>query len=411
MLRPLLLRFFRALIGVYFRDIEAVGVPPASTRGRLLAANHVNGLIDPILVVTCAPFAISPIAKAPLFKVPVLRTLLRIADAVPVIRKQEGGGDNEAVFDRIADHFARGGNILIFPEGVSHNEPQLVPIKTGPARMLARAYERGTRGLTFQAIALEFDARDTFRSRALLVFGPVRQVDSLNGEVAAITDTLRADLEDLVIAGGTWPERRLIARVAEILAHDEGDHSLATWSSIGRQVVAAKKVLTSPAQYRAVDEAVTRYYELLERTGAREDHVVAKVPRPPGALLRAILLVTILPLAVVGFILYALPYQLPKLASRLAGKEQDVVSTYKLGIGIAAYALWMSGLLLVAFLRMPHPWMFALLIVTSAIAALIWLDRSELLTARLRARRNEGALQEARAAAVEAIARARALVT
>jgi glycerol-3-phosphate O-acyltransferase/dihydroxyacetone phosphate acyltransferase len=411
MLRPLLLRFFRALIGVYFRDIEAVGVPPASTRGRLLAANHVNGLIDPILVVTRAPFAISPIAKAPLFKVPVLRTLLRVAQAVPVIRKQEGGGDNEAVFDRIADHFAHGGNILIFPEGVSHNEPQLVPIKTGPARMLARAYERGTRGLTFQAIALEFDARDTFRSRALLVFGPVREVDPLRGDVAAITDTLREDLQDLVIAGGTWPERRLIARVAELLAHDEGDRSLATWSTIGRQVVAAKKVLTSPAQYRAVDEAVTSYYELLERTGVREDHVVANVPRPPGAVWRAVGLLAILPLALVGFVLYAIPYQLPKLAARLAGKEQDVVSTYKLGIGIAAYAVWMAALVVVAFLQLPQPWVCALVIVASAIAALIWLDRSELLTARFRARRNAAALREMRASAVEAIARARALVT
>ncbi len=408
MLRPLLLRFFRALIGVYFRDIEAVGVPAAGTRGRLFAANHVNGLIDPILVVTRAPFPISPIAKAPLFKVPVLRALLRVADAVPVNRKQDGGGDNEAVFDRVAEHFARGGNLLIFPEGVSHNEPQLVPIKTGPARMLARAYERGARGLTFQAIALEFDARDTFRSRALLVFGPVRAVDEANGDVAQITETLRSDLEDLVIGAGTWAERRLIVRVAELLAHDEGDRSLATWSSIGRQVVAAKRALGDPARYRAVDEAVTGYYELLERTGVHEDHVVAAVPRPPGAWLRALLLVAILPLALAGYALYAIPYQLPKLATRLAGREQDVVSTYKLGLGIAAYAVWMGALLTAALVW--APWL-AVVVIASPIAALIWLDRSELLTARVLARRNEAALRTARAAAVEAIARARALVT
>lgn len=414
MLRPLLLRLFRALIGVYFRDIEAVGVPPPSTRGRLLAANHVNGLIDPILVVTRAPFAISPIAKAPLFKVPVLSALLRIADAVPVVRKKDEPGaptaSNDVVFDRVADHFARGGNILIFPEGVSHNEPQLVPIKTGPARMLARAYERGTRGLTFQAIALEFDARDTFRSRALLVFGPVRSVDDYAGEVSTITDTLRDDLNDLVIAGRTWPERRLIARVAELLAHDEGDRTLATWSSIGRQVAAARTVLSDPhdPRYRSVEEAVTRYYDLLERTGAREDHVVADVPRPPGSWARALFLVAILPLALVGFVLYALPYQAPKLAQRLAGTEQDVVSTYKLGIGLATYALWMGALLALAFLRLPRPWLVATIVVTSALAALIWLDRSELLTARWSARANAEPLRAARADAVAAIARARA---
>lgn len=411
-MRPLLLRLFRALIGVYFRDIEAVGVPPASTKGRLLAANHVNGLVDPILVVTHAPFAISPIAKAPLFKVPILRTLLRIADAVPVVRKKDDptaeAGSNEAVFDRVADHFARGGNILIFPEGVSHNEPQLVPIKTGPARMLARAYQRGTRGLTFQSIALEFDARDTFRSRALLVFGPVRAVDDYAADVARMTEVLRSDLADLMISGQTWPERRLIARVAEMLAHDEGDHSLATWSSIGRQVVAATKALTDPAHYRSVEDAVTAYYDLLEKTGVREDHVVANVPRRPGAVFRAVLLVAILPLAAAGFVLYAIPYQLPKLARRLAGNEQDVVSTYKLGLGIAAYTVWMIALLFMVFSRVPNPWFAAAIVVFSPIAALIWLDRSELLTARFRAHRNEDALRAARASAASAIARARA---
>jgi glycerol-3-phosphate O-acyltransferase / dihydroxyacetone phosphate acyltransferase len=402
MLRPLLLRLFRTLIGVYFRDIEAVGVPPEGTRGRLLAANHVNGLVDPILVVTRAPFPISPIAKAPLFKVPGLAWLLRVAEAVPVVRKKDDpNADNEAVFDRVADHFARGGNILIFPEGVSHNEPALVPIKTGPARMLARAYARGTRGLTFQAIALEFDARDTFRSRALLVFGPVREVDALEGDVTRITETLRQDLEDLLIAGKTWPERRLVARVAELLAHDEGDRSLAAWNSIGRQVIVAKETIASE-HVRDVEEAVTRYYDLLERTGVREDHVVAGVPRPPGRLMRALGLIAILPLAIVGFIVYAIPYQLPKLARRLAGSEQDVVSTYKLGLGIAAYVLWTIPL---AFLR----WWAPLVALVCGMCALIWLDRSELLTARFRAKRHQSELAEARSSAVAAIARAREL--
>lgn len=408
MLRPLLLRLFRALIGIYFRDIEAVGVPGPATRGRLLAANHVNGLIDPILVVTRAPFPISPIAKAPLFRVPVLRALLRVADAVPVIRKQDDpSGDNEAVFDRVAEHFLRGGNLLIFPEGISHNEPHVVPIKTGAARMLARARARGARGLTFQAIALEFDARDTFRSRALLLFGPVRSVDEHDGDVARITETLRSDLHDLVIGAETWAERRLIARVAELLAHDEGDSSLATWSTIGRQVVTAREALVDRAHHRAVEEAVTRYYDLLEKTGAREDHVVAGVPRRPGRLLRAGFLALIFPLAIVGYVLYFAPYQVPKLAARLAGSERDVVSTYKLGLGLAAYLLWMGGLLTLTILRAPA---LAPLVVVSAIAALIWLDRGEVLSARFFAARHADALRAARAEATAAIARARAAI-
>ncbi|MGZ3450203.1 MAG: 1-acyl-sn-glycerol-3-phosphate acyltransferase, partial [Polyangiales bacterium] len=245
MIREGLVRLFRGLAGIYFRDVEVVGCPEAGTRGRLFAANHVNGLIDPILVLTSVPFAIAPIAKEPLFRVPVLKWLLRAVEAVPVVRKKEdANASNEAVFDRIAEHFASGGNVLIFPEGVSHSEPQLVQLRTGPARMLARAKARGTTGLTFQSVALEFDARDTFRSRALVLYGPVRSVDALAEEgdalVRRIHETLRADLADLVVEGRTWPEKLLIARVAQLRAHDAGDSTMHAWSTIGRQVEAAR---------------------------------------------------------------------------------------------------------------------------------------------------------------------------
>lgn len=418
MIRAVLLAFFRVLGGIYFRDIEVIGAPAAETRGRLFAANHVNGLIDPILVVTSVPFPIAPVAKAPLFRMPVLRTLLRIADAVPVVRKQDDPGatpgSNEAVFDKVADHFARGGNLLIFPQGVSHDEPQLVPIKTGPARMLARAHARGTRGLTFQAIALEFDARDTFRSRALVLFGPVRSVDELAGDVTRMTDVLRDDLGELLVEGRTWPERRLIARVAEMLAHESGDRSLAAWNEIGRQVESARRVLADPQdpRYRRVEEAVSSYYSLLSETGAREDHVVADVPARPGRTLRAIGLLSILPLAIAGWVLYALPYRVPRLATRLAGREQDVVSTYKLGLGLAVYLVWILALSIAAFalLEAPRAAFAVLLLLLSALAALIWLDRSELLSARWSLSKNRDALRAARARALAAINEARAYV-
>src|SRR6476619_7403842 len=127
------LRFvFRRILAIYFRDVEIAGdVPRADTGGRVFAANHVNALVDPILVLTQAPCPISPVAKSTLWKIPGLTWLLETADAVPIVRRRDvpgkSEGDNEAVFARIAGHLVRGGNILIFPEGTSHNEPRLLP--------------------------------------------------------------------------------------------------------------------------------------------------------------------------------------------------------------------------------------------------------------------------------------------
>jgi glycerol-3-phosphate O-acyltransferase/dihydroxyacetone phosphate acyltransferase len=138
---------FRKVIATYFRDIEATGaIPGEDTGGRVFVGNHMNGLVDPILVLTSAPCAISPIAKSTLWKIPGLKFLLDSVGAVPLVRKKDDPtkktGSNEEVFDKVASALSAGQNILIFPEGTSHNEPQLLELKTGAARMLARAKGR-----------------------------------------------------------------------------------------------------------------------------------------------------------------------------------------------------------------------------------------------------------------------------
>src|SRR5258708_29131584 len=183
-LRRALRGTFGGIMRLYSRRIERVGEPPsATTRGRVFVANHHNALIDPILVLTDADCEISPIAKSTLWKIPGLRWLLDRAGAVPLVRRKDdpnkSASANDAAFDRIADHLARGGNILVFPEGTSHSEPHVAPLRSGAARMLVAAEQRNGVPLTFQAVALEFDARDDFRSPSLVVWGPVRRLAAL----------------------------------------------------------------------------------------------------------------------------------------------------------------------------------------------------------------------------------------
>ncbi|MDF2695434.1 MAG: Acyltransferase domain protein, partial [Labilithrix sp.] len=252
--RSALLLLFRRIARIYFREIEVAGdVPHPNTGGRLFAANHVNGLVDPILVLTQAPCPISPVAKSTLWKIPGLRWLLETADAVPIVRRRDvpgkSEGDNEAVFARVAAHLHRGGNILIFPEGTSHNEPHLLALRSGAGRMLARARAHGGDDLTFQAVALEFDERDVFRSRSLVLFGPVRRVAEMPGSDLAqeITVAIREDLSELLVEGATWEERLLVVRVAEMFARDADDTSLSHLNQIGRRIEDARRLLAGSA--------------------------------------------------------------------------------------------------------------------------------------------------------------------
>jgi 1-acyl-sn-glycerol-3-phosphate acyltransferase len=201
--RQALVATFRSLIRLYFRRIERLGNPPGpETRGRVFVSNHHNALIDPILVLTDAACEISPIAKSTLWDIPGLSWLLDRAGAVPIVRRRDAPdkdtSSNDEMFATIASHLADGGNVLIFPEGTSHSEPTLAPLRTGAARMLVAAGAAARTPPTFQAVALEFDEKDRFRSRCLVIWGPVRSLADVRGtteeRVRAITAQMQADL-------------------------------------------------------------------------------------------------------------------------------------------------------------------------------------------------------------------------
>ena len=382
-LRRGLVAAFRGVMRLYFRRIERVGAAPtADTRGRVFVSNHYNALIDPILVLTDAPCEISPIAKSTLWKIPGLKWLLDAGGAVPIVRRKDSPdkdtASNDATFEKIANHLATGGNILIFPEGTSHSEPQLAPLRTGAARMMLASQQAGA-DPTFQAVALEFDARDDFRSRCLILWGPVRRFADVPGDgesrVRGATAQMDADLRELLVEGETHDDRRLVARVAEMLANDAGDDSLQGWNTIGRQVELAGRTLRGVdigvvAQVRA---RVDAYYAELDRLGIRDAQVSDNQLPAPDHSRRRLRRWLLAPLAIPGFALYALPYFIPRFAARRT--DPDSVSTVKLGVALVVYPLWMAGLVGASML-LPPPLSLgaAFVAIASPFAALSWLD-------------------------------------
>src|SRR5258705_13462693 len=110
---------------------------------------------------------------------PVIGFFCRAFDAIPVHRRQDAGSDpsqNRETFDTARAVLARGGAIAIFPEGQSHSDPKLRPLKTGAARIAfgAAAGLAESSPIRIVPAGLFYPAKRPFRSAAPLYFwGPL----------------------------------------------------------------------------------------------------------------------------------------------------------------------------------------------------------------------------------------------
>src|SRR5262245_35656010 len=176
MVRHVIVALVRLALRIYFQRIEVTGlehVPPDAPV--IFVLNHPNALVDPVFLLCLAPRRVSFLAKSTLFRMPVIGFLVRALDSLPVYRRQDEGEDvsrNNETFVGARELLARGGTIGICPEGVSHNEPRLKPIKTGAARIALAAIATGeVRDLVIVPAGLYYTAKTMFRSSALLYFG------------------------------------------------------------------------------------------------------------------------------------------------------------------------------------------------------------------------------------------------
>ncbi len=210
-----------------FRRVDVTGASRL-TEGEptIIAANHTNGLADPVVMVAKLPGLPSFLAGQDLWRFPPARFLFWLARVLPVSRRRDGAdvGDNESVFSACHDALAHGAHLAIYPEGGVHLQPSMLPLKTGTARIALGAAASGTRGVTIVPIGLVYDDKGRFRSQAAIHVGHPIEVDDWveryrvdgPGAVRGLTDLLAARLHELTLNHASWEEAAVIDRAAAI---------------------------------------------------------------------------------------------------------------------------------------------------------------------------------------------------
>jgi 1-acyl-sn-glycerol-3-phosphate acyltransferase len=222
----------------FYRDVEAVGTERIPDRGPvLLASNHPNALVDALVIGCTLRRPVTLTAKATLLGHPITRALLRMTGVVPLQRasdvqavgtsKTTDPSRNDTAFAAVLDVLESDGIVLLFPEGKSHSDPSLAPLKTGLARIALMARDRGLSTVPIIPVGLTFERKWQPRSRVLMRVGsPIhinRIVPNDRYGVAEITHAIDVGLRDVTLNFGTFEEAQRVVAISSTVAEVLGE--------------------------------------------------------------------------------------------------------------------------------------------------------------------------------------------
>jgi glycerol-3-phosphate O-acyltransferase / dihydroxyacetone phosphate acyltransferase len=344
----------------------------------IFVANHPNGLIDPLIVGNVAKRRMLFLAKAPLFKIPLIGWLAAKSGAIPVYRKIDGDATerNAQMFVAVHQALARGEAICLFPEGISHNEPNLQPLKTGAARMALGA--EAAVGFQLQVkivpVGLTYRSKTRFQSSVIAEVGrAIHSLDYLElyqqdewQAVQKLTKDIARGIQAVTMNLEHWKDLPLL-QLAEKLVPADHAHRVQRLRSFAHAGFLIEQ--SDPERLQRLRERLSIFAIRLDSYGLKVEQLdAAYQPLAVVAfIMRNLLAILIgLPLALIGGLVYGLPFLLVDLVNRKAQATPDIEATVKIIAAMVFFGLWQ---ILIAWLCL-HYWGWAWALAATALIPL-----------------------------------------
>ncbi len=361
----------------FYRDLEISGADRIPQTGpMLLAVNHPNALVDALVAGQLTDRRLLLTAKATLFEHPLLRILFRNVGIVPLrrvsdeakgaVRGEAAAADasrNVEAFRAVTAALREGKAVLIFPEGKSHSEPSLAPLRSGLARMSLQARDEvGARGVRIVPVGLTFERKWSPRTRVVARVADPIDLDEWRAEpgadpVAALTRLVEQRLREATLNFASAEEAAWVVREARILAgiFDEPRPLGAASTPFTDEVDVIRRVHRASSLLREgddvkgrADEFLARLNELrreLDRRGMAANDLAISSAVGPGAWFAAresAILVGTGPIALWGRINHWAPLRLARAIAMRRSRSPEDPAMYTLAVGL--------GLVLIAYL-------------------------------------------------------------
>ncbi|QMU61002.1 MAG: hypothetical protein GKR92_04525 [Gammaproteobacteria bacterium] len=353
-------RFCRLVTRIFYRELEVTGlenIPKDS--GLLLCANHVNALVDVVVLQASTNKDLRPLARSGLFLNPFLKPILNTIGAVPIYRRHDPDSDttqNQDSFAKCYELLAENETIIIFPEGQSHSDPHINKLKTGAARIALGAKENNKAAPVVIPVGLTFSRKGKFRSDVLVQYGIAvdittsEKLDSFES-VELITDRIKQELAKVTLNADSWEDIYLITRLEKFFALRRGKYrkgQLKERFHALQRLIDAQRILRiyEPDKVRSLVKQLRGFERLCKCCGIRDYHLTIKY-KPLLVtiyILRLLLILLIgLPIAAWGAINSFIPYQLTRDVARRIAKAPDQYDTANVSFGMLFFLVFWAA--------------------------------------------------------------------
>lgn len=381
-------KFSRFVVKFFYRKFEVSGqehIPEDA--GVIFCVNHVNALIDALVLQASTTKDVRPLARSGLFNNPVLRPILNLMGAVPIYRRKTDDTDtskNQDMFAKCYELLAQNEALVIFPEGQSHSDPYLHDLKTGVARMALGAFKKNKVAPVVIPVGLTFVRKRATRTEVLVHYGEPIDLDVPNemdeyDAVHLVTDRIKAGIEGVTLNAQSWKDIDLVSRLERFFSMRHGKRRTATlkqrFQSLQR-LIEAQDLLKEyePDKVRSLMSKLRIFERLCKVCGVNNYHLAINY-RPALLILYTLRTLGIVlmgfPIALWGIINSYLPFKITALLTRRFSKGVDQQDTAYVLIGMGIFGLFWGMQSYIVFQMFGLKWLILYilsLIISAAVA-------------------------------------------
>lgn len=342
-----------------YRSVEVIGFDDLPSGPRLIVANHFNGFVDPVVLAGALGRLPRFIAKATLWKTPGVPLLMRLVGVLPVHRTVDGGGDNARTFGAVVAELHQGMTVAIFPEGTTHDNQHLSPVRTGAARLALDAAHDRVPGMHIVPVGVTFEDKVALRSRVVIRAGapidpagtayldaagePVGSGD--HEAVRELTEEIRSGLASAAPDFETLLDAVEMRRAADVALRSHGVAPLAEVSLAEREQLAKELDRLPEPRREPIARAAAEYELLLGAVRVSDRYLMPRVQVKDlvtRLVLTALYVGLLAPFALVGIVVNLVPTVLVILAG-LAAKAPVSKGTNRVLVGFVSFpVMWLS---------------------------------------------------------------------